>query len=158
MDLSRKTIWITLLLALAVIVIGFVIFNSFYTFYRVNGTSMEPTLKNGEIYLVDKGNQSIERGDIIVFHSSPDNLTFIKRVIGLPGEKVAIHENRVYINGKILPEPYIRNHPAIEKHKSVTVPPDHVYVLGDDRVKSVDSRQIGPIFKEKIIGTFDTGR
>lgn len=119
---------------------------------------MAPTLRDGEVYRVSKKEPSINRGDIIVFRPEKENLTYIKRVIALPSEKVAIRNNHVYINGQMLSEPYISDHPGIKDVNTITVPSAHYYVLGDDRVESYDSRQLGPISGESIIGTLQKER
>lgn len=149
-----KKVWIALGTVLILAVISFFIFNSYYTFYRVNGSSMEPALKDGEIYLVSKGNKSINRGDIIVFRVENEEPPYIKRVIALPGEKVAIFDNTVFINGRMLSEPYVQPpYFDIQDVEEFTVPEGHYYVLGDDRVESYDSRHFGPVPQENIIGT-----
>lgn len=97
------------------------------------------------------------RGDIVVLHPPyPSENPYIKRVIGLPGETVTFHDGRVYIDGKELDEPYIGAEVQTEcTHGDwcgVTVPADGVYVLGDNREDSTDSRVFGPIKDEAIIG------
>lgn len=98
-----------------------------------------------------------DRGDIVVLHppyASPN--PYIKRVIGLPGETVSFHDGRVYVDGKELDEPYIATGVVTECTRghwcSVTVPTDSVYVLGDNREDSTDSRVFGPVKDEAIIG------
>jgi len=154
-----KKVWITLGVILILAIISFFIFNSYYTFYRVNGDSMEPALKNGEIYLVSRGNKSIDRGDIIVFRVEQEESSYIKRVIALPGEKVAIFDNTVFINGRMLSEPYVQlPYFDIQDVEEFTVPQGHYYVLGDDRVESYDSRHFGPVPQENIIGILQMER
>jgi signal peptidase I len=106
-----------------------------------------------ELYLFGRP----DRGDIVVLNPPyPSQNPYIKRVIGLPGETVTFHEGSVYIDGKPLDEPYIAAMVATECTRgqwcSVTVPPDSVYVLGDNRDDSTDSRSFGPVKDEAIIG------
>jgi signal peptidase I len=117
--------------------------------------SMEPTLHVGDHVLVmknDKRSYVPRRGDIITFPDpiAPDVL-LIKRVVGLPGEGIATISSQVYVNGRVLTEPY-----AEYRHDDNTVmimiPPGHVYVLGDNRSDSEDSRDWGTVPIKSIRG------
>jgi signal peptidase I len=124
---------------------------------QVLGFSMAPQIASGEYVLIDTLTyrfRAPERGDIIAFrHGDPgaDPTTYIKRIIGLPGDVVAISSGVVFVNGKRLNEPYVvfrdrRSFPAVR------VPPGELYVLGDNRVDSEDSRLFGCIPENSIIG------
>lgn len=128
----------------------------------VQGPSMEPTLDNGDQVFVEKVSKyfSITRGDIITIEQTdplhPETL-LIKRIIGLPGEKVQIKDGHVYINDELFDEPYISDivETAIDPQydKAVVVlQEDEYFVLGDNRPISKDSRRIGPVHKDQIIG------
>ncbi len=123
--------------------------------FRIMGTSMLPTLHDGEyvfVYRLAYWRHPPRRGDIIVFrHPLNPKRTLIKRVIGLPGETVSVHDGQVYINGQPLPEPYILASPHY-KVAPVTVGPDEVYVLGDNRNNSSDSHAWGLLKREYIVG------
>lgn len=112
--------------------------------FRVDGESMYPNLHNGEYILVDKISyhfESPQRGDIIVFRAVPalqPTKDFVKRVIGLPGDTVAVHGGGVYINGRRLHESYIVQPPDYTFGPSI-VPPHDYFVLGDHRNDSYDS-------------------
>ncbi|MBO8126259.1 MAG: signal peptidase I [Firmicutes bacterium] len=111
--------------------------------YVVDGSSMVPTLHNGERLLVDKLTYRFsepKRGDIIVF-KFPANpkYRYIKRVIGIPGDKIMIENGSVYLNGVRLEEPYV-SEPVKERFGPFEVPEDRVFVLGDNRNNSQDSR------------------
>jgi signal peptidase I len=112
--------------------------------FRVEGDSMFPTLHNGEYILVDKVSyllHSPRRGDIIVFHAVPalqPDRDFIKRIVAVPGDTVAVRNGSVYINGHRLPEPYIHQ-PADYTFAARHVPRDDYFVLGDNRNNSFDS-------------------
>lgn len=110
----------------------------------VEGDSMEPNFVDRQWLLVSKlayRNHPPERGDVIVFHA-PDQpgQDFIKRVVGLPGETVRLQQGRVSIDGRLLPEPWSPRFDS-EDFGPYTVPPDSVFVLGDNRRVSNDSRR-----------------
>ncbi|MDA2926205.1 signal peptidase I [Acidobacteria bacterium AH-259-G07] len=124
---------------------------------KVEGTSMEPKLRAQDRIFVNKfvyHFSNIERGDIVVFWP-PRDLTksFIKRVIGLPGETVEIRSGVVYINGERLAETYIPpEYFDYESYPPEVVPPNYFFVLGDHRSSSNDSRNWGCVPKENIFG------
>lgn len=115
--------------------------------YRVFGSCMEPNLNTGERLLGSKlalwG--GIHRGDVVVFRPPhKPNSAFIKRIIGLPGEVIEIRNNRVYVNNRELNEPYLRRAWHDERAPE-RIPADQVYVLGDNRDNSNDSRIWGEL-------------
>jgi signal peptidase I len=124
--------------------------------------SMLPTLKIGDRLIVDKffyeihGIKDIQRGDIVVFDPPPaanskNDIPFIKRVIGLPGETLSIKKGVVYINGEPLDEPYLSEKPA-GAFKPFVIPDGTVFLMGDNRNNSHDSRFWGPLPLQNIIG------
>ena len=122
---------------------------------RVDGSSMEPNFHDGDYVIVNRMAYrfgDIQRGDVIVFpyplHEEDD---YIKRVIGLPGDHVAVYSGIVYVNGEAMTEPYIMEKPNTDLAE-VIVPDGYVYVMGDNRNASSDSRSWGPLQIEKIIG------
>jgi signal peptidase I len=122
----------------------------------VEGTSMEPTLHTGQRLLINRlsvyGVGEPQRGDIVVFHSWTDGKDYIKRVIGLPGDDVAIHDGQVFVNDARLDEPYL-DQTTTDTVSAVRLEPDEYYVLGDNRGNSADSRYYGPLHKNHLIGT-----
>lgn len=148
------------------LIIAFVI--RFFVFqpYLIEGTSMEVTLHDKEFILVDRLSYRLhepKRGDIIVFHpinstvSDQKQLSYIKRIIGLPGEKVTISDGNVYVNDRQLEEPYLKGIKTITENPTATsletsLGPDEYYVMGDNRSNSTDSRIIGPIKIESFVG------
>lgn len=146
--MNSKWIWIWCPL---VLILGIVIFVRSLPLYQAEGHSMEPTIQDGDIYYVEK-KETLYRGDIVVFQSEKEGFDFIKRVIALGGETIEIKNNQVLINGKELPEPYISKNRNIPDMESIQVPDGHVFVLGDVRTDSYDSRQMGSIPTSDIIG------
>ncbi len=123
---------------------------------RVEGQSMEPNLYSDQRLVVEKVSYRFhgpQRFDIVVLEmpSQGDEL-LIKRVIGLPGETVEIKEGQVYVNGEPLEEPFTAEQTQPGHYGQVTVPPLHVYVLGDNRDRSNDSRSFGPVPISSIVG------
>lgn len=143
-------------LLFSVIVSSFIIL-FVYQPVKVEGGSMEPGLEDQERIFINKlvyRWESIERGDIVVFRYPRDpNKSFIKRVIGLPGDHVRIAFGHVYLNGKLLSEPYVpEDFLDTRSYPEITVPPNAYFVLGDHRSMSNDSREIGPVFRHFIYG------
>jgi len=147
--------------------------------YRVEGTSMDPTLTDGEFLLVNSlvyAEINIEkvgdvvpfwdpdppaqrqvfhgpdRGDIIILHPSQrDDRDLVKRVIGLPGDTMEIRDGTVYIDGRELIERYVKE-PWHGGMAPITLPADYYFVMGDNRNNSADSRSFGPVNEDDIIG------
>lgn len=126
---------------------------------QVVGSSMSPTLKEDEILFLNKAQYKlfkIKRGDIVSLEYA-DTKYLIKRIIGLPGEKVEIKNSKVYINDELLEEEYLNedlNYAdfSLSSLGYSVIPEDMYFVLGDNREDSLDSREIGLIKKEQIKG------
>jgi len=135
-------------------VLLFAAINAISARIRVDGFSMEPTLRNGEFVIVNKlayklGDPTI--GDVIVFRYPRDpSQEYIKRVIGLPGDRVKIAGGQVYVNDTLLTEPYIASPPHYNSQWEV--PSAGLFVLGDNRNNSSDSHNWGMVPLENIIG------
>jgi len=126
---------------------------------KVEGTSMEPSLQNDERIFINKftykfGLGNIERGDTVVFQAPPnEEKSYIKRVIGLPGDTVRIERGQVFVNGRALVENYIKDdYPDLSSMKEEAVPPGNYFVLGDHRTSSSDSRSWGFVPRRNIYG------
>lgn len=123
--------------------------------YQISGPSMQNTLQSGQFVLVNKLAYLFhdpQRGDVIIFHE-PDQpgRDLIKRVIGLPGDKIVLDGSNVWVNGVELNEPYITHkyNPGV---KTEVVPPNQFFVMGDNRPVSEDSRYFGFVPKDYIVG------
>ena len=166
----------TVILALIVFLLAREVVQNF----QVDGASMNPTLADGNFVLVNKfAYKQLEvgpfdalipgrdngdfvfggpdRGDVVVFQSPGDNSRdFVKRVIGLPGDRIEVRDGLVIVNGQALDEhEYISSPPAYAYPTGglpAIVPPDHYFVLGDNRNASEDSHRFGPIHKRLLVG------
>lgn len=139
------------------VLLAFIVIVFLYQPVQVEGNSMMPRLVNQERIFINKFVYRVEpirRGDIVVFRCPVDtSKSYIKRVVGLPGEWVGIEDGRVQINGQRLDEPYLSS--ADIDHQSrppVRIEPDHYYVLGDHREFSNDSRVWGSVERRLVYG------
>ncbi|WP_285858620.1 signal peptidase I [Neobacillus niacini] len=140
--------------------IAFVIRTFLFAPYMVEGSSMEPTLHDEEKVFVYKAGE-FNRGDIVIIKGTEKN--YVKRVIGFPGDQVEMKTDQLYINGEIVKETYLsENLKAAQQLGSkltgdfgpITVPKDHYFVMGDNRLHSTDSRNgLGFIKGNQIVGT-----
>jgi signal peptidase I len=137
--------------------LAFIVIVFLYQPVQVEGTSMMPRLTDHERIFINKfvyRFEPIHRGDVVVFWYPRDPAkSYIKRVIGLPGETVTIVEGRVLIDGKPLPEPYVPpQYFDSESYPPTSVEAKHFYVLGDRRESSNDSRAWGTVDQKNIYG------
>jgi signal peptidase I len=123
---------------------------------RVEGQSMEPNLHTNQRLVVEKVSYRFhgpDRYDVVVLRlPTQGEELLIKRVIGLPGETVEIRGGRVYVDGERLDESFVQGQTRPGREGTVTVPPLHVYVLGDNRNHSNDSRSFGPVPIDNLVG------
>lgn len=139
-------------IGLALVIIVFL-----YQPVKVEGTSMAPLLSDQERIFINKfvyRFEPIQRGDVVVFWYPLDrSKSFIKRVVGLPGETVEIRQGAVYVNNKAVPEPYVPpQYEDLSDFGPVRVPEDKYFVMGDHRISSNDSRVFGPVASRFIYG------
>lgn len=121
-----------------------------YQRFKVNGQSMEPTLKDGQKLMMKKfqKNDKLHRGDVVVVKVTMNSkeYDFIKRVIALPVEHLEIKDHKIYVNGK-----YLENENADVGKEDCVIPNDSIYVMGDNRKHSLDSRNLGTMKISKIV-------
>lgn len=159
---KKKNEWLEWIKAI-LLAVGFVFLVRMFLFAPivVEGPSMLPTLHDRDQMIVNKINYTLgepDRFDIVVFHA-PEQNDFIKRVIGLPGEHVAVRDNVLYIDGEPVDEPFLNDRvftndfelEELEEGYEV-VPEDSVFVLGDNRSNSTDSRIIGVVPMDEVVG------
>ena len=146
---------VTLVVAL---VIAVVVRTYLFEPVRVDGNSMYPTLKHGEIMVVSKMayqfNGEPELFDVVICHyPGRGNTNFVKRVVGLPGDTVEVKDGHLIVNGVIFAEKFLHERP-VENYGPITVPEGQYFVMGDNRNNSNDSRraEVGPLERENIIG------
>jgi signal peptidase I len=124
--------------------------------FRVQGTSMQPLLQDGERIVVNKLRyrfQPIERGDVVVFWYPHDpSVSFIKRVVGLPGDMLELREGVLYVNGRPQEEAYLKNFRDLSNMAPTEVKAGFYFVLGDHRGSSNDSRNWGEVPEKYIYG------
>ncbi|PKQ17362.1 MAG: signal peptidase I [Actinobacteria bacterium HGW-Actinobacteria-7] len=150
--LARK-----LLVPLAVVlVVLLLVFEVLFHTSRVDGDSMEPTLRSGDLLLVTKSYREPVRRDIVVFdvtgaNNQPEGL--IKRIVALPGDTIEVRQGIALVNGAVESLDSIRTNPRTDTSRPPSVVPEgHVYVLGDNRPVALDSRDLGPIALTSIRG------
>ncbi len=148
-------VWVRDLLVSLAISAFIIIF--LYQPVKVEGTSMMPGLEDQERIFVNKFVyrwEPIERGDIVVFRYPRDtSKSYIKRVIGVAGDRIRIDNGQVFVNGQALDEDYVPNDYAdARSFGEVVVPPHSFFVLGDHRTMSNDSRDFGPVNERYIYG------
>lgn len=160
----REIVETLLLAALIFFLVRLVVLN-----FRVDGQSMTPNLENEQMLLVNRnayesvdwqGNKFYpfdppERGDIVVFNPPAESdKPYIKRIIGLPGDEVTFNNGQVFVNGVMLDEDYIEDRTRCQRNDycDVIVPEGEIFVLGDHRSNSSDSRVFGPVPIESVIG------
>jgi signal peptidase I len=140
---------------LVALVLRALVFQAFY----IPSESMESTLLVDDRVLVNKVSyhlHDVHRGDVVVFerpeYEAGEIRDLIKRVIALPGETLEIRGNSVYIDGKRLVEPYVDEGTVMEDHGPIVVPDGHLFMMGDNRDESQDSRWFGPIDQDLVVG------
>lgn len=147
------------LIAGGALLVAFIIKTFLLQAFYIPSLSMAPTLKVNDRVLVNKLSydlHDVHRGDLVVFESPPNEGSqtkdLIKRVIGLPGETVESRDGQILINGQVLEEPYLGPDVITGPLEKVTVPAEHLWVMGDNRPNSRDSRFFGAIPESLVIG------
>lgn len=128
------------------------------TAVEVKGLSMAPTLAAGDRFLLNRFvflHREPQRGELVVLKDPETGELIVKRIVGLPCETVIMQNETAFVNGRRLAEPYAATSARPDQSplgKATVVPRDHYFVLGDNRSRSVDSREFGPVSRESIMG------
>jgi len=129
-----------------------------FNFSIVRGSSMSPGIHDGDRIVIDHLSYvlgDVRRGDIVVLEYPLDpSIDYIKRVIGVPGDRVRIEGARVVVNGRSIDEPYVAA-PDPRTHLDIEVQPGTYFVMGDNRPHSSDSREFGLVPRENLVGKVD---
>ncbi|SDX97929.1 signal peptidase I [Thermoactinomyces sp. DSM 45892] len=139
---------------IAALVLAFLIRGFVLEPFHVSGPSMQNTLASSDKVMVNKliyKIRSPKQGEVVVFRSK-DKVDLIKRIVALPGETVEVKNNQLLVNGKEVKEPYLSTSTKTADFAMVKVPNGQVFVLGDNRSNSTDSRVLGPVSTDEIIG------
>lgn len=135
-----------------VIIVVVVLIRTFIvTPIRVNGDSMDPTLKDKELMILKKYDTDYNRFDIVVVDDSVEGSNLIKRIIGLPGEKIKCKDGKIYINGKKMDDVY--GFGKTSDFLEVKLKNNEYFVMGDNRGVSKDSRMFGAVYHDELKGT-----
>ncbi|OQY42211.1 MAG: signal peptidase I [Anaerolineaceae bacterium 4572_78] len=154
-----KSVIRDILETLVLTIIIFFLIQSVIRNFRVEGSSMQPTLQNGQYLIVDKISYNLpldlwepQRGDVIVFSppTQPDK-DFVKRIIGLPGETIEIAQGQIIIDGVLLDEPFGARI-GLHTMGASPIPEGNFFVMGDNRPYSNDSRSWGTVAEDRIVG------
>lgn len=140
---------------MAFLVLLILVFYVFFSPTMVDGDSMEPALSQGDRLLITKSYQTAKRGDIVVFYadsSRDDENRLLKRVVAVAGDTVEVHGGVATVNGTVESGDFIDDPAFPVPTGPLTVPPNSVFVLGDNRAVSMDSRQLGPIPLDYVVG------
>ncbi|WP_270170529.1 signal peptidase I [Paenibacillus sp. SYP-B4298] len=138
------------------VAISLLIQNYAFAQTEVHNISMEGTLVEGQRLIEDKVSYRIgepERGDIVIINGSESDKRLIKRLIGLPGDTIDMHDGKLILNGEEQDEPYVKGETRpLGMELPYVVPEGKVFVLGDNRERSMDSRDLGPIAMSSLEG------
>ena len=160
LKMKRSVVRKTAVGMLSVFLIGLLSYGYLVQPIKAVGSSMDPSYPTGTYYLLDKLAYTVsspQRGEVVIFHSpSQTGSMYFKRVVGLPGEKIKIENDELYVNGEKLYEPYTKGKTIAKDFpkagEELLVPGNSYYVLGDNREESLDSRNFGFVTKESITG------
>jgi len=148
--------------------------NLIFVEYKVEGVSMQPTYEEGRLLSINKLGlffSSLKRFDVVVFHPPNSEEIYVKRVIGLPGDEIHYKDDQLYVNGKAVSEPFLSSSDqkmdiskktgsfTLEEITDKTrIPKGYIFVIGDNRIQSRDSRHFGLVKMDDVIGTVEDNK
>lgn len=165
---TKREVWSWIRAGAIAILIAFLVRQFIFSNYIVRGESMMPTLQDGNRLIVNKVGYTVgtpHRFDVIVFHATQTE-DYVKRIIGLPGDSITYKNDQLYVNGKRVAEPYLQHYKdALPQGQQLTenfnlksktgklrVPEGKLWVMGDNRMNSEDSRYFGFVDQKSVIG------
>lgn len=149
--MKKKSFVKDLIEIIVIIVIVYLIFQFILMSVKVSGSSMEPTYLNGERGIMIRSNplNQPKVGDVVVINGEhnygADEGLVVKRVFAMGGDKIAIKDNKIYVNGKVVNDPYLDDENPMLDMDEIQLLDDEIFALGDNRAVSMDSRVVGPI-------------
>ena len=150
---KKESVWSMLLPMVIAVIVALLFCNFVARPSRVIGESMQETCHDGDLMILWELNYHPQRGDIVVVNNhNPLNENLIKRVIAVGGDHVTVSQGMVTVNGKKLTEPYVKEKVWSGADADLTIPQGRVFLMGDNRNHSADSRVIGPVSTSLIIG------
>lgn len=156
---QAPTTWSMLRELLETIVLALVIFlvvRQGMQNYRIESHSMQPNFYEGQFVLVNKLAYKLgepTRGDVVVFRNpANEDEDYIKRVIGLPGDTIGFQNGEVYVNGELMDDSFTNPPTPAPNGQTLIVSPEHIFVMGDNRPNSRDSRFFGPLDEDLLVG------
>lgn len=149
---------------IGVLVVMIILKNLIFVEYKVEGISMRPTYKEGSLLSINKYSHfflPVKRFDVVVFRGPDKKDDYVKRVIGLPGDEIEYKDDQLFVNGEPVPEPYLSTKKLGTQTGNFTlkeitgkrkIPEEYLFVIGDNRIQSYDSRHFGFVKAEQIVG------
>lgn len=149
-DIDKKKILKDIVIPVLIAGVLVFTFTRFFGIGFIDGISMKPSYHNGQIFLYSKNNE-VEKGDVVVFKARELKADLVKRVIATQGDKLEIKDGKTYIDGTLIDETFVK-HKDKATVVSVVIPRGYVFVMGDNRTHSIDSRRFGLVKVSDIYG------
>jgi signal peptidase I len=152
---ALRTVFEVAVIIVAAFVIAMVVQFFVMKPFTIHQVSMQPTIHDGERVLVNRfvyHFRDPKRGDVVVFHSPVKDEDLVKRVVGVAGDRIEVKDGGLYVNGMRQVEPYLNEQVIQGAFPETTVPSGSVFVMGDNRNNSLDSRIFGPVSRKAIVG------
>lgn len=153
--LGRRPAW-TLVRILILVGVCVVLFRHVILLRRIESVSMVPTFQEGSVHAINRlayrAGRQPQRGDVVAVRTSGETVLYVKRIIGLPGESIAIRNGTVLVNGQPLEEPYVRRPRRAWNLPERNLGPDHFFVVGDNRSMAQEQHEFGAVDRQRVVG------